>query len=273
MYNVYTALITPFANGKIDYKSLRNLIERQNDSDVVGVVVLGSTGECCLLDEKEKIELVKFVKKHSKKMVIAGICSPSTNQSCKIANKYQSVGVDSLLVCPPYFVSCNQSGIVKHFEKVQNATTLPIILYNVPHRTAIDVDVSCIEKISNVCNLWGVKECNDNPKKLDEYTSTNIKLFCGNDCSIDQFTQHGCTSLISVVSNLCPNVTARGCNKALFDKVAKLSAKSNPSVIKYAMYKAQMIASPQVRLPLSTPSKRTKMQVAEIVKNNKELLR
>ena len=273
MRNVYTALVTPFVDNKIDYKSLKKMIEKQNDSEVVGVVALGSTGEERLLEEKEKIAILQFVKRYSKKLVIAGICSSSTQFAGKLATKYELLGADSLLVCPPPFVGCNQTGLIKHFEMVQNCTNLPIILYNVPHRTGFDIDVATISKIANVCNLWGVKECNDDVAKLGKYQRENIKLFCGNDSSIDMFEQAGCNSVISVASNLCPNVTVKASNKLLFDKLTSLTSIANPSVIKYALYCAGITQSYKVRLPLTTPSRNIRRKIASIVEQYKEVLR
>ncbi|MBO5867002.1 MAG: dihydrodipicolinate synthase family protein, partial [Clostridia bacterium] len=129
MYRVYTALVTPFVDYKIDFESLHKLIDKANNSKCKGVVALGSTGESHLLDDKQKLAVLKFVAKHSTKTVIAGVSSPSTNTCASLAKKYSQAGANALLMTPPYFVCCNGKGLLKHFENVQKATKLPIILY------------------------------------------------------------------------------------------------------------------------------------------------
>lgn len=273
MRRVYTALVTPFDGGKIDFDSLKMLIEMQNKSDTTGIVALGTTAESNLLSLREKVALLEFAKKHSQKQLIAAISSPCTKEAVLLAKRYQKIGVDALLVVTPYYVGCTNQGMVKHYEAVGKACNLPIILYNVPQRTGVDVAVDTTLKIGKRCNLWGVKECNDDANKLDLYSKHGIKVWCGNDCAIDKFEQFGLLDSISVVSNICPNLTVYGRGNKVLDNLAKLCATANPSVVKYALLCAGLIKSCQVRLPLTTPQKGVKKLVASFVKKNWESLR
>ena len=273
MRRVVTALVTPFAGNKIDFDSLYQLIEAQNQSDVVGVVALGTTAESNLLTDSERLGLLRFVKDNCKKKVIAGISAISTNTSMQLAQSYSDVGVDALLVTTPYYVGCSKMGLVKHYEMVYKCCKTPLILYNVPHRTKVDVNVDSVVEISKRCNLLGVKECSNDDKKLLQYRKNNIKIWCGNDCKMEKFEQLGYVDSISVTSNLCPNLTVYGRGNKTLGSFARLCAISNPSVVKYALFCAGLIKSCQVRLPLTTPTKGVKRAVADLVKNNWETLR
>ena len=272
MRNIYTALVTPFYKGKIDYDSLKDLIDRQNASDVAGLVVLGTTAESTLLTDKEKLAVVKFVRANTNKKVIAGLCLQSTRQCTAWAKRLHEIGAEQLLVVTPYYLNCNNVGIVAHFEKIAKASNLPLILYNVPRRTAFDISVETVCEIAKRCDLVGVKECNDDAKKLDRYLKCGINVLCGNDTKIDKFAKFGCKSAISVTSNLCPNLTVYGTGNNTFDKFSKLCAISNPSVVKYALFCAGITKSYQVRLPLTPPSIPTKKLIRNFVEQHWEKL-
>ena len=273
MLDVYTALPTPFVKGKVDLDSMKVVLDKQNASDTKGVVALGTTGENNLLSQSERLQVLQFVRRNTNKDVIAGICNPSTSECVHLAKQYQKLGADALLVTTPYYIGCNTNGLVKHYQNISKGCKLPIILYNVPRRTGFDVDVVTVVKISERCNLLAVKECNGSMEKLAKYRQNGIDILCGNDGDIGLFTQSGYNGVISVVSNICPNLTTYNSTSKTVKRLASLCATGNPSAIKYALFCAGLTQSCQVRLPLTTPTKGVKRQISEFVVRNWDGLR
>lgn len=268
MRRVYTALVTPFYRGRVDFDSLYKLVERQNKSNVAGMVVLGTTGEGVLLEQKEKNKVLAFVRASTSKVVIAGISEIATANCTRQASSYCQLGADALLVATPYYVGCSQKGLVSHFKRVQKACNLPVILYNVPHRTGFDVDVDSVVKIGNEIDLAGVKECSENLQKLSLYRQRGIEAWCGNDGLMSQFERAGFDRAISVVSNLCPNLFARSVTSKVASRLAGLCATSNPAAVKYALYCMGLIQSYKLRCPLLPPNDLTKGKILKFVQQN-----
>ena len=155
-----TALVTPFKNGEIDYKSLENLIEFQISNGIDALLINGTTGESATLSECEKRELISFATREVAHRVplIAGTGSNSTKKAIHLSQFACDVGADACLVVTPYYNKASADGLVKHYEAIANEIDIPLILYNVPSRTGVNIPLPVYEKLSEHKNISAVKE-------------------------------------------------------------------------------------------------------------------
>lgn len=206
------ALITPFSQtNTIDYKKLNDLIEYQYFSNTDGLLILGTTSECATLSEYEKDQLVEFViRQNSKRMkIIVGVITNVTEVAVARAIKYEKLGADCLLLIPPFYNKTNQSGLIKHFEVIASSVNIPVILYNVPSRVGMNIDIDVLKQLKKTPNIIGVKESNkDIMHILNVYKlcDSNFNLYCGNDELSYVFLALGAKGLINVYGNIEPNV-------------------------------------------------------------------
>ena len=159
---VCTALITPFLDGEIDYQALKNLIEFQINSGIDALLINGTTGESATLSEKEKQELIAFAVREvgERVPIIAGTGSNSTKKSVELSQFAFDVGVNAILVVTPYYNKASHEGLINHYEAIANAVDVPIILYNVPSRTGVNIPLSVYDRLANHKNIVAVKEAN-----------------------------------------------------------------------------------------------------------------
>ncbi len=203
--------MTPFTKqNKINFSVLAELIEFQIENQTDGLLILGTTAESPTLSERDKDAILSFcIEKVNKRIpIIAGITSNSTEECCYLAKKYEQMGADYLLVISPYYNQCNNEGLYMHFEKIAFFTSLPIIIYNIPNRTSIDIPLEVIEKISKIINIYGIKEANLNFNKSLELLALkipNFKVYCGNDEFLLPFLALGATGSINVIGNVYPS--------------------------------------------------------------------
>lgn len=209
---VATALITPFEpSGAVNYPMLDELINFQIRSKTDAIVLCGTTGECATLSEEEKICIFNRAVKYSdgKIPIIAGIGSNDTKKTVILAQKAEQCGVDALLAVTPYYNKTTQRGVVQHFTAVAQSVNLPLILYNVPSRTGFDISVEAIAKLAEIPGIVGIKEACGSMEKI-----TRLRLLCpnefsiyaGNDTDTLPILSLGGRGVISVASNLIPNV-------------------------------------------------------------------
>lgn len=206
---VATALVTPFLNGKVNYPLLKLLLKRQMDAGIKAVVLSGTTGESPTLTDREKIEIFTQAKEYvgDECKIIAGTGSNSTAHAVALSQSAESAGVDALLVVSPYYNKSTPDGLLAHFLSIAHSVSIPVILYNVPSRTGVDIPVSVYKRLSRVPNIVGVKESSTDISKI-----ARIKNACGPDFSIwsgnDDMTvpimSLGGQGVISVASNVCP---------------------------------------------------------------------
>lgn len=235
---VCTALVTPFLNDKVNYPMLQLLLRRQMDAGIQAVVLSGTTGEAPTLSEEEKTELIHVAKECTgdRCLIIAGSGSNSTAQAVARSIAAQDAGADALLVVSPYYNKATPEGLFAHYLSIANAVDLPIIIYNVPSRTGVDIPVSVYQRLSAVPNIAGVKEASCDITKL-----TKIRLACGDDFSIwtgnDDMTVSamalGAKGVISVVSNVCPEETRTMAEAAFagdYDTAAALQLHLQPLI-------------------------------------------
>jgi 4-hydroxy-tetrahydrodipicolinate synthase len=233
-----TALVTPFLDGKVNYPMTEQLLRRQIEAGITTVVVAGTTGESPTLSDDEKIELFRRCKAYAGDAckIIAGTGTNSTEHAISLSVAAEEAGVDGLLVVTPYYNKATPDGLFAHYLAIAHSVGLPIILYNVPSRTGVDIPVSVYQRLSRIPNIVGVKEASTDLTKL-----TNIRRSCcedfyvwsGNDDLTVPMISMGAQGVISVLSNIYPNETQSMCQAALdgdFDTASALQCQLQPLV-------------------------------------------
>jgi 4-hydroxy-tetrahydrodipicolinate synthase len=224
-----TALITPFTHSGIDFEALDKIIEYQLDGRVNCLVVLGTTGEATTMTQSEKIALVKAVidKVKGKLPVIVGAGANSTASAVDNARVFSSLGADGLLVVTPYYNKCTQEGLVAHYSAVAKATPLPIICYNVPSRTGVNMlPKTFAEIVDKVKNVVAIKEASGNMEQIEEcirLTRGKADVISGDDGLTVPVMLMGGTGVISVASNIAPAYVSKMTDFALQGKVKEAS--------------------------------------------------
>ncbi len=235
---VCTALVTPFIDGSINYPMAEMLIRRQIDAGVKAIVLSGTTGEASTLSDREKIELFRRCKDYvgDSCAIIAGTGTNCTARSLKLSIAAQAAGVDGLLMVTPYYNKTTQEGLYAHYHTIAQAVTLPIIVYNVPSRTGLDIAVPTYGKLSNISNIAGVKEASCDITKITktrQICGNRFSIWTGNDDLIVPAMSLGALGVISVLSNVCPKETVDMANAALagdFDTASSLQCQLQPLV-------------------------------------------
>ena len=233
-----TALVTPFLDGKVNYPMAEQLLRRQIDAGIRAVVLAGTTGESPTLTDKEKTELFRRSKEYVGETctIIAGTGSNSTAHAIELSKAAESVGADALLVVSPYYNKANPEGLFAHFVSIAHAVNIPIILYNVPSRTGVDIPVSVYKRLSAIPNIAGVKEASTDITKIAKIRREcppDFYVWSGNDDQIVPVISLGGQGVISVLSNVCPIQTAAMANAALdgdFDTAAALQCELLPLI-------------------------------------------
>ena len=257
------ALVTPFTNkNNINFEKLDELISFHLENNTDFIVPCGTTGEASTLSTLEKKKLIKFTvdKCKGKIPVIAGTGSNNTKQAIEMSKYAKTVGADGVLVVTPYYNKTNQEGLFVHYKKIADAISpLPLILYNVPSRTGIDISIDTIVKLSKIENIIGIKEANPSLEKIANIilkTDDSFKVFSGNDNLLLPILSLGGAGVISVSANLIPKQMHDICvknDKNLFFKYLELMDNLfldvNPIMIKEAMNYLGFNVG-KVRLPL-----------------------
>lgn len=281
---VCTALVTPFLGGAVNYPMMQQLLRRQMDAGINAVVVSGTTGESSTLSDREKLNLFKTCKDYagSDCMIIAGTGSNSTEHAVSLSVEAQAAGADALLLVSPYYNKATPDGLVAHYMAVAHAVSIPVILYNVPSRTGLDIPVSVYKRLSSIPNIAGVKEASTDITKIARIRSQCPKSFgiwAGNDDQIVPVMALGGLGVISVLSNVVPEEMATMANAALagdFDTAADLQcgflpliellfSEVNPIPVKEAMTLIGYDCG-GCRLPLTSMTKEKKQRLIEYFK-------
>ncbi len=272
---VCTALITPFCDdGCVDFVTLRNLIEEQIEQGVSALLVLGTTGESPTLTESEKLKIIFFAKKvvDGRCKLIVGTGSNCTKTAIYSTQQAQIMGADACLVITPYYNKCTQQGLIEHFSKIAKSTRLPIIVYNVPSRTGVNISPETLVELSKIENIVGIKEANgDIGHVLSVFNAVKgrLAIYSGNDNLNHVFKSLGGNGTISVLSNAyCKQVVdgwktmanSLKTQQRFFNLCNLLFVEPNPIPIKYVMSK--MAKSKNVlRLPLTTLTKQNQTKL------------
>lgn len=233
-----TALVTPFLNGKVNYPMLEQLLKRQLEAGIQAVVICGTTGESPTLADSEKLEMFRRAKRYvgDDCIIIAGTGSNCTEHAVALSKAAESVGVDALLVVSPYYNKATDEGLVAHYSAIAGAVHIPVIVYNVPSRTGVDIPVEVYKCLSVIPNLAGVKEASTNITKIAKIKASCPKdffLWSGNDDQVAVVMALGGQGVISVLSNILPVETQAMAKAALdgdFDTAADLQIKMLPLI-------------------------------------------
>lgn len=209
---VCTALVTPFMDGKVNYPMTEMLLRRQKDAGVKAVVISGTTGEAPTLTDEEKLELFRRCKEYvgTEMLIIAGTGSNSTEHAVWLSKEAENIGVDGLLVVSPYYNKATPQGLIAHYLSIAHAVRLPVIIYNVPSRTGVDIPVPVYKTLSRIPNIAGVKEASPSIAKIAKIRSEcgpELPIWSGNDDMIAPIMALGGQGVISVLSNVLPEET------------------------------------------------------------------
>jgi len=263
------ALVTPMKkDGSIDYDSLSKLVEWHISSNTDGLVVTGTTGEAATLTAEEKYDIIsRVVQQVAKRIpVIAGTGTASTHHTIELTRQAKAAGADAALIVTPYAIKPSQNGLYEHYKLIAEKVTLPIILYNVPGRTACDILPETVKRLSKINNIIGIKEATGKLERAIEIAQLCDKTFAiysGDDATALGLLLNGAKGIISVTSNVAPRKMHDLCkaaltgNKALAEKLnaelmplhIKLFLETNPVPTKWALHKMGLIPE-GIRLPL-----------------------
>ena len=276
---VCTALVTPFLSGKVNYPMAKLLLKRQMDAGIKAVVVAGTTGEAPTLTDAEKLELIQECKSYagSDCTVIAGTGSNSTAHTVSLSIAAQEAGADGLMVVSPYYNKATPDGLYAHYVSIAKQVSIPIILYNVPSRTGVDIPVSVYQRLSRIPGIVGVKEASTDLTKISKIKNAcgkNFSVWSGNDDLTVPVMALGGEGVISVAANLCPeemlSMTKAAMNED-YETAAKMQAalspltellfcEVNPIPVKAAMACLGLDCG-GCRLPLTKPSRENEERI------------
>ena len=282
-----TALITPLKNGEIDEKAFQDFVEWQIKQGSHGLVPCGTTGESPTLTHQEHERVIDLCVEAANKRVpvIAGTGSNSTDEAISLTKFSKESGADAALVVTPYYNKPTQEGLYQHFKSINDSCDLPIIIYNIPGRSVVDINIETMTKLAKLKNIIGVKDSsNDLTRPL--LTAKNItKNFCqvsGEDGTIVPFLSQGGQGCISVTANIAPKMCSdlhkawqkgelkkvQSINSLLFPLHNALFLETSPGPVKYAASLLK-ICSNELRLPLVSISSNTKKEIKTVLTNLK----
>ena len=280
---VCTALVTPFLKDSVNYPMLEQLLRRQYDAGIRAVVICGTTGESATLTDEEKLTMFRYAKKSMPEdlRIIAGTGSNSTVHAIALSQAAQDAGADGLLVVSPYYNKATPEGLYLHYAAIASSVQIPVILYNVPSRTGVDIPVEVYRRLSQIPNIAGVKEASSDIRKLARIRSQcpdHFTVWCGNDDLAVAAMALGAKGLISVVSNIEPEITGSMIGAALdgdFDTATALQLsllpliealfqEVNPIPVKAAMAMIGYDCG-SCRMPLCSPSEETSALLKDLL--------
>lgn len=268
---IHTALITPFRNGKIDRDAFRSLIERQIAAGVNGIVPVGTTGESPTIGAEEHIEVIKLAIEYAagRCLVIAGTGANATAEAIELTQAAEKAGASGSLQVCPYYNKPSQEGLYLHFKAIADATSLPIMLYSVPGRSGIEIASETAARLAGDCkNITSIKEAGGSVDRINQLVQAlpdGFGILSGDDPLTLPFISCGANGLVSVASNLIPEVMTRLVNHCLAGEFPEalaiqkqyypllrglMSLDVNPVPIKTAVA-MQGHCDPELRLPLA----------------------
>lgn len=235
---VCTALVTPFLGSSINYPMLEQLLKRQIEAGIEAVVLCGTTGESPTLTDSEKIEIFRRAKQYvgNECKILAGTGSNNTEHAVMLSKAAEAVGADGLLVVTPYYNKATSEGLLAHYSAIAGAVHIPVIAYNVPSRTGVDIPVEVYACLAKIPNMAGVKEASGDIRKIAKIRANcppDFAVWSGNDDQIAAVMALGGQGVVSVLSNVAPLETLALAEAALngdFDTAADLQIRLLPLI-------------------------------------------
>ena len=277
----FTALVTPFSNGSLDEKAFRGLVDWQIAEGTDGLVPVGTTGESPTLSHEEHRQVVEWcIEQASGRVpVIAGSGSNSTREAIELSQHAEKAGADAVLIVTPYYNKPTQEGLYQHFRAINDAIGIPIIIYNIPIRSVIDMSVETMTRLFELKNIAGVKDATANVVRVSQQRAAmgeGFNQLSGEDATALGFNAHGGHGCISVTSNVAPRLCAEfqhACLKGDYATALKLQDKlmplhtalfieTSPAPVKYALSVLGKCAD-TLRLPMVRVAEKTKTAVRE----------
>ena len=277
----FTALVTPFKNGSVDEKAFRDIVDWQISEGTNGLVPVGTTGESPTLSHDEHKQVVEWCidQADGRVPVIAGSGSNSTAEAIELSRHAEEAGADAVLIVTPYYNKPTQEGLYQHYKAINDAIGIPIIIYNIPGRSIVDMSVETMARLLELKNIAGVKDATANMARVSQQRAAmgpDFNQLSGEDITALGFMVHGGHGCISVTSNVAPRLCAEfqaACLKGDFAGALKLQDKltplhialfveTSPAPIKYAMSLIGKCAN-TVRLPMVPASEKTQTAVRE----------
>ncbi|MEJ5300326.1 MAG: 4-hydroxy-tetrahydrodipicolinate synthase [Thermodesulforhabdaceae bacterium] len=281
----FVAIVTPFNDGRVDEETLRQLIEFQIAEGTNGIVPCGTTGESATLsfEEHERVVEITVEQVNKRVPVIAGTGSNNTAEAIRLTRHAYKAGADAVLMISPYYNKPTQEGLYRHFAKVAAEVDIPIILYNIPGRTAVNMEPETIERLSRIPNIVGIKEASGSMKQIMDIIARcgeDFAVLSGEDYLTFPLMSVGGKGVISVVSNIAPRDMSEMCRLALegkWDDARALNYKllplchilfceTNPAPVKAALAMMKKIPSDEVRLPLAPLSETNRAKLFDAIK-------
>jgi 4-hydroxy-tetrahydrodipicolinate synthase len=278
-----TALITPFKGAAVDEEALRRLVEWQIAEGTHGLVPVGTTGESPTLsyDEHKRVVELTIEAARGRVPVIAGTGSNSTAEAIFLTEHAKAAGADAALVVTPYYNKPTQEGLYQHFKAIADAVDIPIVIYNIPGRSIVDMSVETMHRLFELKNIVGVKDATANLARASQQRlamGKDFNLLSGEDATALGFMAHGGHGCISVASNVAPRLCAELQNACLAGNFARalelqdrlmplfdvLFVETNPGPVKYAAWRMGL-CSAETRLPLVPVSEATKKAVDAVL--------
>src|SRR6059036_2920886 len=268
-HGTFTALVTPFRDGAIEVAAFEKLIESQIAAGISGVVAVGTTGETPTLSHEERQELIRLAIATAKKrcLVLAGTGSNATQHAVADTKAAEKLGTDGALLVAPYYNKPSQEGLFRHFKTIADATSLPIVLYNIPGRCSVDILPETVQRLAKNCgNIVSIKEASGSVERVGELRRRlpeSFTILSGDDSLTLPFMAVGAAGVVSVASNLCPSqvcALVRVCESGDLKSAAKLHRKllplfkdlfiePNPVPVKTALGWRGLLSG-EIRLPL-----------------------
>lgn len=222
------AIITPFDGYKVNYDELGRIIEDQIANKTDAIIICGTTGESSTMPDDEHLAVIKYAidKVAGRIPVIAGTGSNDTAHSIRLSQKAEEYGADGLLQVTPYYNKASKKGLIEHFSAIANSVKIPIILYNVPSRTGVNIDISVLRELAKIENIVAIKEASGNISYTADVAAQvpELYIYSGNDDMIIPVMSLGGRGVISVLANVCPRETHDMC-QAFLDGDTALAAK------------------------------------------------
>ena len=287
LHGVHTALITPMKDGKVSFEDLTQLISKQIEGNVAGIVPCGTTGESPTLTKDEHIEVIRQTIgiANGKVPVIAGTGANSTKEALYLTEKADQAGADAFLIVAPYYNKPSQEGLFVHFDQIAQKTEKPIVLYSIPSRCGIEISTTTVkrlrEKYPHICAL---KEAGGRSSKVSETVvelDSEFTVLSGDDGLTLPFIACGAKGVVSVASNIIAEKVVNLVSSALdgnfinaqnihlenYNFFTDIFCEPNPVPIKTLLYLKGIISSPEVRLPLCPPTSSNKLLLEKMAKN------